>query len=112
MESQTEDELVKKLIEINELLSSHEGWLYSSYYRLWFAAALSGEPEALERFLVSNELWGGSGSLCDSALLDAPLSVRREFQRLIVELAELQLSIGLKNPRTELWSSAYKSWST
>jgi hypothetical protein len=105
----------KALIEIADLLDAgHE---------VFFAAAvrheLDGPEEKLEEFLVSNELWGGSGSLADSAFAPIPnhpdppekrKSNMREFQRLMIKLGRSQIVAGRVNIRTRMWVEAFEKW--
>ena len=63
----------------------------------------------IESFLVSNELWGGAGSIADQAGLQ---SSRRNDRTLIgsalVILGRHQIKQGFINQRTELWVSAFE----
>jgi hypothetical protein len=70
--------------------------------------ALDGPTEGLAAFLVSNELWGGSGSIGDYSILNSPR--RREFDQLLIKLGRLQLAIGHTNVRTEMWVQAFEHW--
>ena len=40
------------------------------YYAAQIEDALSGTEEDLKAYLVSNELWGGAGSIADQALIE------------------------------------------
>jgi hypothetical protein len=110
--AEIQSQLKSLLNEIKKLLSENEGRLYKEYYEIWFDAALSNGQDAMETFLMSNELWGGSGSICDSALIEAPIEKRIELQSLLIQLAELQIANGLENPRTVIWSSGFGKRST
>ncbi len=55
-------------------------------------AALASCDDAVAAFVMSNELWGGAGSIADQA---------RE-----------QIAMGYANPRTEMWTSAFNEWHT
>lgn len=52
-------------------------------------AALSGYEEALGTFLVSNELWGGSGSIADQALHQLGRPMRSEAEALLADGNEI-----------------------
>jgi hypothetical protein len=67
--------------------------------------ALAGPPEALDSFLVSNELWGGAGSIADEGLMYLPQ--QKKLQQLLVRLGRIQLQKGQVNVRTEMWVSAF-----
>ena len=73
--------------------------------------ALAGTDQELEAFLLSNELWGGSGSIADQAGFEPERGdVRRRVERALVNLGEAQIQAGLVNIRTESWVSAFKKW--
>lgn len=62
--------------------------------------ALTGTNEALAGYITSNDIWGGAGSICDQAILERPAESRRRCEALLIELGELQIAMGLVNPRT------------
>ena len=70
--------------------------------------ALDGSDEAVEAFLISNELWGGAGSIADQAGVDRGRDVRRSIEAALTRLGEAQISFRLVNPRTELWTGAFR----
>lgn len=97
--------------------------LLDAGHEVFFARAvrneLDGPEERLEEFLVSNELWGGSGSLADSAFAPTPnhpdspetrKSNMREFQRLMIKLGRSQIAAGQVNTRTRMWVEAFEKW--
>ena len=62
-----------------------------------------------EKFLISNELWGGAGSIADQALLEnKPL--RKELELLLIKLGNLQIAENKVNVRTEMWVSGFEKW--
>lgn len=67
-----------------------------------YAEAQLGEPSALEAFLRSNELWGGSGSIADQA--------GTAVQEALIGLGQLQMRKGITNARTEMWVEAFREW--
>ena len=73
-------------------------------------AALSGSEEDLRAFLVSNELWGGAGSIADQALVELGRPVRREAEAVLADIGEMQTDIGIANVRTQMWTSAFRQW--
>jgi hypothetical protein len=60
-------------------------------------------------YLVSNELWGGAGSVADQAVLAIP-DARRQLEALLIRLGREQMSLGRVNVRTEMWVSAFEKW--
>lgn len=70
-------------------------------------AALSGSADELAAFLVSNELWGGSGSIADQAGVDRGQEARREIETALIALGQQQMSAGRVNERTSMWTSAF-----
>jgi len=73
--------------------------------------ALEGSEEALDDFLVSNDLWGGMGSVADQAGTGQPRAeARRQIEAALISLGELQIAIGQVNPRTSMWVSTFKEW--
>ena len=60
-------------------------------------------------FLVSNDLWGGAGSIADQGLIKNK-ELRPQLQYLLIELGELQGKMGKVNVRTDMWVSAFKQW--
>jgi hypothetical protein len=82
---------------------------------------LSGSEDDFENFLVSNELWGGSGSLADSTFCyrsgpeDSEQNQlrrkgRKSFQNLMIDLGRLQISLGKTNIRTLGWVETFEGW--
>jgi hypothetical protein len=71
--------------------------------------ALTRSDEKLQQFLISNELWGGSGSIADSAF-DTSESKAIRFYELMIKLAKHQIEVGKVNVRTEGWVSAFEHW--
>lgn len=72
-------------------------------------AALASCDDAVAAFVISNELWGGAGSIADQALGPARES-RRQIERLLAELGREQMRLGVTNPRTETWTSVFEQW--
>jgi hypothetical protein len=70
--------------------------------------ALAGDDEQLWDYLVSNELWGGSGSIADQAGSDP--EARRELERLMIGLGREQMKIAKVNVRTSMWVEAFEKW--
>jgi hypothetical protein len=73
------------------------------------AAALQGDDEKMWDFLVSNELWGGAGSVADRSLSDTPEAIG-QLESLMIKLGREQMSIGRVNVRTEMWVSVFEKW--
>jgi hypothetical protein len=70
-------------------------------------AALREDDDRLWTYLVSDELWGGAGSVADQAILDSP-GGRSELESLLVRLGREQLVAGRINCRTEMWVTAFE----
>jgi len=71
--------------------------------------ALHGDDEKLWAYLISNDLWGGAGSVADQALLDLP-EERRKLDALMIRLGREQMRAGRVNVRTAGWVSAFEEW--
>jgi hypothetical protein len=71
--------------------------------------ALSASDTEFDAFLVSNELWGGSGSIADQSCLSDDAR-RGMLEGLLVELGNLQIGAGKTNVRTAGWVAAFESW--
>jgi len=97
------EEIKDKLKELRDLLSSHG----ENYYAKEIDRALAGPVEKLIAFTTSNELWGGPGSIADSALGESRES-KRKAEAILAELGELQFKAGIVNVRTEMWTSAFR----
>jgi hypothetical protein len=94
------------LRQLGGLLSAHDAGLA----RIVEKAASAGEKE-LGIFLVSNDLWGGSGSIADQAGLGAGRDAStRAMEHALIELGEEQIRLGVVNPRTASWVQAFKKW--
>ena len=68
---------------------------------------LKGSNEVIEDFLISNELWGGSGSIADQALIGHN-ELRKNLEEALVSLGEKQQHIGMLNSRTEAWLLSFR----
>jgi hypothetical protein len=91
------------LQEISELLERHDASSNA------LAIALLGDEKKMWDYLVSNELWGGAGSVADQALLDIP-DARAQLDRLMIRLGREQMRLGRVNDRTEMWVAAFEKW--
>jgi hypothetical protein len=73
--------------------------------------ALELDKPGCDAFLVSNELWGGAGSIADQAGLGSGRgSNRLDIENALISLGRRQLSIGKANLRTDMWVSTFESW--
>ena len=96
--------MVRKILqEISELLEKHNASSNT------LEIALVGDQKELWDYLVSNELWGGAGSVADQSLLAFP-SERRLLEELMIRLGREQMRLGKVNIRTEMWVSAFENW--
>lgn len=91
------------LQEISELLERHNASSNA------LAIAVFGDDQKMWDYLVSNELWGGAGSVADQAVLEIP-DARRQLEELLIRLGREQMSLGRTNVRTEMWVSAFAKW--
>ena len=74
-------------------------------------SAGGGSDADLERFLVSDDMWGGSGSIADQAGLDRDgrsSAHTRGIEEKLAELGKRQISAGLINRRTPVWTEAFR----
>ncbi len=98
-------ELRAQLSELKELLRN--GGEYDLVEQI--GEALGGSDDVLSTYLVSNELWGGAGSIADQALIDHE-STRIQFEDLLIRIGKTQMLMQLKNVRTEMWVDTFESW--
>ena len=68
------------------------------------------KQKGINKFLVSNSLWGGAGSIADQAGINDDKKTRKQIEELLIKLGEYQISVGVVNPRTESWINAFKEW--
>ena len=71
--------------------------------------ALHGDEDKLWHYLVSNDLWGGAGSVADQALL-GDREERKKLEVLMIRLGREQAKLGRVNVRTGMWVSAFEEW--
>jgi hypothetical protein len=103
----SESGTVARLEELAQLLSSGG----ESHLADLVNAAISGTESERSAFLVSNELWGGAGSIADQAGVAANRSdERRRIERVLIAIGEEQMRSSNVNQRTEMWVSAFKQW--
>lgn len=91
------------LQEIAALLERHNGSSNA------LAIALVGDDNRMWGYLVSNELWGGAGSVADQAVMEFP-DARRQLEALLIRLGREQMSLGRTNVRTEMWVAAFEKF--
>ena len=91
------------LREISEFLEKHNA---SSNM---LTIALLGDENKMWDYLVSNELWGGAGSVADQAVIESP-DERKQLELLLIRLGREQMGLGRVNVRTEMWVSAFEKW--
>lgn len=103
-----DDEVRGILSEMADLLESGSA-PYEQLAASWVRAAFSGPQRAVDDFLISNELWGGAGSIADSAFVSDQTRLAR-LEDLMIKLGHLQIEAGKTNLRTESWVSAFESW--
>ena len=74
-------------------------------------AALASCDDTVAAFVMSNELWGGAGSIADQAL-SGRSPARRQLEQLLIELGREQAARNQTNPRTQIWTSVFREWHT
>ncbi|HEX4653131.1 MAG TPA: hypothetical protein VH227_02695 [Candidatus Udaeobacter sp.] len=74
-------------------------------------AALASCDDAVAAFVMSNQLWGGAGSIADQAL-GGRSPARRRLEQLLIKLGREQMVRRQTNPRTEEWTSVFLRWHT
>ena len=72
--------------------------------------ALGGSEENLRAFLISNELWGGAGSIADQAGYEQGREVKRLIEAAMINLGEWQIEAGIANARTGMWVDVFHEW--
>ena len=86
------------------LLTQHEPSLLAAIAR---DHSWASDTE-LESFLMSNELWGGAGSIADQAGVASGGGSRvREFEIALADLGAEQIKLGKVNCRTAMWVRAF-----
>jgi hypothetical protein len=99
-----EQELRAALLELAGALNTGgEDWMAEQV-----EGAIHGSQEKFESFLVSNELWGGSGSIADQACC-SDRTQRDGIETLLIKLGKLQVEVGMLNPRTASWVKAFEA---
>jgi hypothetical protein len=73
---------------------------------------VDADEGAVWTYLISNELWGGPGSIADQGLTsgEGRSTARRRLEKALTDLGEWQLSQGKFNVRTEMWVDAFRQW--
>ncbi len=71
-------------------------------------AALAGTDSELLSWAMSDELWGGDGSIADGCGGSARVAWR-EIEAALIELGEYQLAAGFEHERMECWICAFKA---
>ncbi|HKW98423.1 MAG TPA: hypothetical protein VJN43_11875 [Bryobacteraceae bacterium] len=93
------------LTQIAELLENG----HDDFAAVMVRDALAGSDQELEKFFISNELWGGAGSLADQALVEDK-ERRRKLEGLLIQLGRRQIETGKTNVRTKMWVTAFEKW--
>jgi hypothetical protein len=70
-------------------------------------AALASCDDAVAAYVMSNELWGGAGSIAEEAL-NGRSPARRQLEELLIRLGGEQVARGCANPRTAMWASVFQ----
>jgi len=108
------DALRAKLSELLAVLrtNGNQDDRYDRFCTDQVARALAGDDRSLREYLISNDLWGGAGSIADQALVGTAASRegRKKAEAILADLGEMQMAAGLLNVRTEMWTSAFRKW--
>ena len=70
----------------------------------------AADDTTLLRFLASDEMWGGPGSVADSAGVNQGREATREIEAALIALGEAQIKSGIVNPRTRAWVEIFHDW--
>lgn len=100
------DLLKKALGRLEHVLRQHGDVDSASLVR----QALESDDKCIHEFLVSNELWGGMGSIADQAGCENGREVRRQIEAELIRLGTEQIRLGLVNPRTERTVAVFSEW--
>ena|ERR1035438_1040488 len=86
--------------------------LGSSAFAKKIEDAISNSDEKLEAFLVSNELWGGAGSVADEGGLVNRHRTEgtRRVEHALIRLGSEQIRLGKTSSRTQMWVEVFKKW--
>jgi hypothetical protein len=71
--------------------------------------ALLGDDSKMWDFLVSNDFWGGAGSIADQGAFEFP-EARWELETLLIKLGREQMRLERVNLRTARWVSTFEKW--
>lgn len=90
----------------------HRDEIRAQLRRLQALLQQCGEPhvELLTNALVSNELWGGAGSIADQGGMNLDRKDRRQIEHALAALGEEQIRFGKVNVRTASWVAAFRQW--
>lgn len=101
------DELKRKLKDLEAALRNNN----ENYFVEMISSALqSPSVEVLEKLLISNDLWGGAGSVADQAGVGDRDAGRASIEAALISLGEAQIKYELVNLRTVSWVDAFKKW--
>ena len=71
-------------------------------------AALASERD-IQTIVLSNDIWGGAGSIADQAgFASSSKGARSAIEKALIALGRRQIEEGVVNQRTELWVSAFE----
>ena len=100
----------EKLQRLADLLRTQDDLVRAT----WLEEALSGSDEMIDACLVSNNLWGGPGSIADCGGMGNDSAenkyLRKQFRALLIELGNEQIRLGKVNIRTASWVEAFTKW--
>jgi hypothetical protein len=71
------------------------------------ATAIAGTDEQLATYIMSDELWGGAGSIADEMFIDNH-KARSDLEAILAELGRVQIEAGIVNVRTHMWVAAFR----
>ena len=101
-------EVLKQRLERLESVLLQHG---DTDFALMIRRALDSSEQDLRAFLVSNELWGGSGSIADCAgLSQGRGDGRRDIEAALIRLGQEQMRQDVVNVRTAMWVDTFCQW--
>lgn len=98
---------------MRDLLSILAGILYASGDSARAAIveqAAAGPDDALEAFLVSDDLWGLDGSIAGWGGGTRRTERRRQVERALIQIGNEQMLAGNVHPHTRMWVAAFSKW--
>ncbi len=103
------DEILKCLENVGQILKNCTGQFEKECGAYIEEILKNGIETEIWQYLVSNDLWGGSGSIADQACISSRKD-RRKLEKSLIDLGRIQMKIGKVNVRTGSWVDAFDKW--